>query len=112
MIYLLHGEDDLSRREALKALLPPPGSDDELAVSTFEGAADVQAVVEACNALPFLSERRYVHLRNFIAANTRRGKAAADEEEPAPEEQDQTPAGKRRSSSCATTCRACPRRRC
>jgi DNA polymerase III subunit delta len=87
VIYLLHGEDDLSRREAVKALLPPPGSDEYLAVSIFEGAAEVQAIIEACSALPFLSEKRYVLLRNFIAANTRRGKASAgDDDEPPPDQ--------------------------
>lgn len=81
MIYLLHGEDDLSRREAVKALLPPAGSNDELEVSVFEGSADVQEVIQACNTLPFLSGKRYVLLRNFIAANTRRGKGVAEDGE-------------------------------
>jgi DNA polymerase-3 subunit delta len=83
VIYLYHGEDDLTRREAVKALLPAPGSDEAMAVSTFEGNADPQAIVEACNTLPFLSERRYVHVRNLIAANTRRGKGAQNQEEDA-----------------------------
>ena len=49
MIYLLHGEDDLSRREAVKALLPAPGSDEYLELSVFEGAADVQQIIQACS---------------------------------------------------------------
>jgi DNA polymerase-3 subunit delta len=80
MLYLVHGEDDLSRREGVKALLPASGSDEELAVSTFEGAADVQDVIQACSTLPFLTANRYVHLRNFIAANTRRGKSGEDDD--------------------------------
>lgn len=85
MLYLFHGEDDLSRREAVKALLPAPGSDDSLEVSTFEGAADVQDIIQACSTLPFLTAKRYVLLRNFIAANTRRGKGGDDEEAAEPE---------------------------
>ncbi len=80
MIYLFHGEDDLSRREAVKGLLPAAGSDEYLEVSTFEGAADVQDIIQACSTLPFLVDRRYVLVRNFIAANTRRGKGADDAE--------------------------------
>jgi len=88
VIYLLHGEDDRSRRDAVKTLLPRPGSDDELEVSIFEGAADVQEVIQACNTLPFLAGKRYVLLRNFIAANTRRGKGAVeDAEDSLPEQQ-------------------------
>jgi len=93
MLYLLHGEDDLSRREAVKALLPPPGSDEHLAVSVFEGGADVQDIIQACSTLPFLTSKRYVVLRNFIAANTRRGKSADDGDEPS--EADQPPDRKR-----------------
>ena len=89
MIYLIHGEDNLSRREAVKALLPPPGSDDELGVSIFDGGADVQEVIQACNTLPFLTGKRYVLLRNFIAANTRRGKGAAEDEEEVQEPSDE-----------------------
>jgi DNA polymerase-3 subunit delta len=92
VIYLFHGEDDLSRREAVKALLPAAGSDDYLEVSVFEGAADVQQIIQACNTLPFLAGKRYVLLRNFIAANTRRGKGEGEEE---PAEAEQAPAGKR-----------------
>ncbi|HLY64980.1 MAG TPA: hypothetical protein VKU60_05550, partial [Chloroflexota bacterium] len=86
MIYLLHGEDDLSRREAVKTLLPAIGSDDYLEVSTFEGGRDVQEIIQACNTLPFLAGRRYVLLRNFIAANTRRGRGEADDEGAPPED--------------------------
>jgi len=81
VIHLIHGEDDLSRREAVKALLPPSDSDDYLGVSVFEGAADVQAVIEACNTLPFLSSKRWVLLRNFIAANTRRARKGMESDE-------------------------------
>ena len=93
MLYLYHGEDDLSRREAVKALLPPAGSDEALEATTFDGAADVQDVIQACMTLPFLTPKRYVLLRNFIAANTRRGKGSSDDEEPA--EAEQPAAGKR-----------------
>jgi DNA polymerase-3 subunit delta len=95
VIYLFHGEDDLSRREAVKALLPPPGCDEYLEVSLFEGAADVQEIIQACNTLPFLTGKRYVLLRNFIAANTKRGRSAEEEEEAPPAESEQAPAGKR-----------------
>ncbi|MBV8087333.1 MAG: DNA polymerase III subunit delta, partial [Chloroflexi bacterium] len=91
MIYLLHGEDDLSRREAVKELLPNPDSDQYLAVSIFEGASDVQAIFEAMNTLPFLSDKRYVLVRNFIAANTKRGRSTEDEAEPEDEQPKQRP---------------------
>lgn len=87
MLYLFHGEDDLSRREAVRGLLPAPGSDEYLEVSVFEGTADVQEVIQACSTLPFLTGKRYVLLRNFIAANTRRGRSEEDEEAPADTEQ-------------------------
>jgi DNA polymerase-3 subunit delta len=95
VIYLLHGEDDLTRREAVKALLPAPGSADELEVSIFEGSADVQEVIQACNTLPFLSGKRYVLLRQFIAANTRRGKGASEGEEDAAQQPEEGPDRKR-----------------
>jgi len=86
-MYLYHGEDDLTRREAVKGLLPAAGSDETMAVSMFEGGGDVRGILEACNTLPFLSARRYVHVRNFIAANTRRGKGVAGDDEGLPEEE-------------------------
>lgn len=90
-MYLLHGEDDLSRRQAVKSLLPAPDSDGWLAVSMFEGNADVSTIIEACNTLPFLAEHRYVLVRNFIAANTKRSKgAAAEADDPEPEEEAET----------------------
>src|SRR5581483_5559535 len=94
MIHLFHGEDALSRREAVKAILPAPGSDDYLEVSIFEGAADVQEIIQACNTLPFLAAQRYVLLRNFIAANTRRGRSEEDEEQSQPPA-DAVPSGRR-----------------
>jgi DNA polymerase III subunit delta len=93
MLYLLHGEDDLTRREAVKALLPARDSDEYLEVSVFEGAVDVQEIIQACSTLPFLTAKRYVLLRNFISANTRRGKNADDGDEPT--DADQPPDRKR-----------------
>ncbi|MDE3074978.1 MAG: DNA polymerase III subunit delta [Chloroflexota bacterium] len=81
MIHLFHGEDALTRREAIKSVMPPPGSDGYAAVSIFEGQADVRGIIEACNALPFLAEKRYVLVRNFLTATGRRRRGVDGEGE-------------------------------
>ncbi|MHB8619921.1 MAG: DNA polymerase III subunit delta [Chloroflexota bacterium] len=86
-MYLLHGEDHLRRREAVKQIMPAPGSDEYAGVSTFDAPVDVQAIVEAASALPFLTSRRYVLVRNLIQGGGRHGgsrrtKGVAGDDEP------------------------------
>src|SRR5258708_15639384 len=59
MYLLLHGADEFSAREALAALRASP--DFGLSQDVFAGAdGDVEAIRQACETLPFLSERRLV----------------------------------------------------
>jgi DNA polymerase-3 subunit delta len=59
MLHVLHGEDDFSAREALNKLLRDP----RFIYSTerFDGAgAEIGAIREACETMPFLSDGRLV----------------------------------------------------
>src|SRR5262245_16629797 len=68
MIYLLYGPDEFSRSEvlaALKAALPPDLAD--LNMSQFDGRRlKFDALVSACEALPFLAERRLVVVNDLL----------------------------------------------
>src|SRR5258708_5330991 len=59
MFLLLHGADEFSAREELAALRASP--DFGLSQDVFDGAqGDLTAIRQACETLPFLSERRLV----------------------------------------------------
>ncbi|MGH2366177.1 MAG: DNA polymerase III subunit delta [Chloroflexota bacterium] len=92
MIHLLHGEDALSRSRAVKELLPAPGSDAYAGVTLFEAPVEVQRIVEACRALPFLADTRYVLVRNFISFTTRRRRAGGESDEAPASDADGEPA--------------------
>lgn len=68
MIYLFHGNDEWARSEALQMLkndIPPDLTD--LNLSTFEGRRlKFDALVAACEALPFLAERRLVVVNDLF----------------------------------------------
>lgn len=63
MIYLLHGDDVMASEEALRQLLAeavPPAALD-LALTRLDGAGlSTAALIEHCEALPFLSPKRVV----------------------------------------------------
>jgi DNA polymerase III subunit delta len=68
MIYLLYGRDEFARSEALaalKATLPPDLAD--LNMSLLEGRKlKLDALVAACEAFPFIAERRLVIVNDLL----------------------------------------------
>jgi len=68
MIYLLYGPDEFARSEALAALkagVPPDLAD--LNMATLEGRRlKLDALVAACEAFPFIAERRLVIVNDLL----------------------------------------------
>ena len=75
MLYLLHGPDEYSRSEALAAMraaVPPDVAD--LNISRLEGRRlKLDALAAACEAAPFLAERRLVIVTDALK-HTKAGK--------------------------------------
>jgi DNA polymerase-3 subunit delta len=82
VIHLLYGEDSLSIREkltALKEMVEPPEVRD-VNVAVFEGARlRLEQLRAACEAVPFLAERRLVVVEGLLARMERRQGRAVDE---------------------------------
>ena len=71
--YLFYGPEVCVMNSALDALrqkLLPEGLE-ELNQNLFEGAADVQAVIDAAETLPLMGEKRLVLLRDWTALTGR-----------------------------------------
>jgi DNA polymerase-3 subunit delta len=71
MLYIFHGADSFSRREALAELKAALDEDGSLAANTtlFSGRqAAPDEVIAACSALPFLGGRRLVVVEGLLAA--------------------------------------------
>ena len=69
MLYLLHGENNLKREEALTALIRSTGLTDELRdlnMETLSGAITVGGLRRACDPIPFLGEARVVIVRGGL----------------------------------------------
>lgn len=70
MIYLFHGADELARTDALraaKATIPPDLAD--LNVTTLDGRKlKVDALAAACEAFPFLADKRLVIVEDALKA--------------------------------------------
>jgi DNA polymerase-3 subunit delta len=68
MLYLLYGPDEYSRSEALAALKAQLPSDlADLNISTLEGRRlKLDTLVSACEAFPFLAERRLVIVQDLL----------------------------------------------
>jgi DNA polymerase-3 subunit delta len=68
MIYLLYGPDELARSEALAALkaqVPPDLAD--LNITVLDGRKlKLEALIAACEAFPFLAERRLVIVHDLL----------------------------------------------
>ena len=68
MIYLLYGPDELARSEALAALkaqVPPDLAD--LNITLLDGRKlKLEALIAACEAFPFLAERRLVIVHDLL----------------------------------------------
>ena len=76
MYYVLHGEDEFTRSEAvagLKSQIVKDGMGD-LNITVLDGKnLDVQALINACNTIPFLTQRRMVVVQDFLQRHQPRG---------------------------------------
>lgn len=70
MLYLLHGDNDLKREEALTALIRETGLTDDLRdlnMETLSGTVTAGELSRACDPIPFLADARVVVVRNGLA---------------------------------------------
>ena len=75
--YIFHGDDIISRDEALATMRAALGDNGDLNRSEFDGAqSSVPEVVSAVKVLPFLADKRLVIARGLISHITRRGAGA------------------------------------
>lgn len=79
MLYLLHGPDEVARSEALAALVVAvPREVADLNISRLEGRRlKLETLVAACEAMPFLAERRLV----IVGDALKHSKAGKEREE-------------------------------
>ncbi len=80
MLYILYGDDALSRREALQDLKAELDSDGMLSTNTVVLAAaqtTPQEVIAACDTAPFLGTCRLVILEGLFASTASSGRRAA-----------------------------------
>ena len=76
--YIFHGDDSISRDEALARMRQSMGEDGDLNRSEFDGAVTpVPEVLAAVKSLPFLADKRLVIARGLISHITRRGAGQA-----------------------------------
>lgn len=76
--YIFHGDDLISRDEALDRMRQSMGEDGDLNRSEFDGAlTPVPEVLAAVKSLPFLADKRLVIARGLISHITRRGAGQA-----------------------------------
>ena len=76
--YIFHGDDLISRDEALARMKEAMGEDGDLNRSEFDGAlSPVPEVLAAVKSLPFLADKRLVIARGLISHITRRGAGQA-----------------------------------
>ncbi|MBC7872074.1 MAG: DNA polymerase III subunit delta [Chitinophagaceae bacterium] len=78
--YIFHGEDSLTRDEAVKKLREAMGGDSnaDLNISEFDGqVASVAEIVNAVTSYPFLSDKRLVIVKDLLAWLTRKGAGTA-----------------------------------
>ncbi len=93
MYYILHGEDELSRTETINGLRAKMGDPQfaDLNTAHFDGRkVTLSELQHACDAVPFLSNRRLVIVEGMLARfDPRRAKGDAESEET---EEDANPA--------------------
>jgi DNA polymerase III subunit delta len=74
--YILHGEDDLARDDAVKKMRSSMGDSVEadLNISDYDGeSASVPEVLGAVRSFPFLSDKRLVIVKGMLSHLTRKG---------------------------------------
>ncbi|MEO8458281.1 MAG: DNA polymerase III subunit delta [Chloroflexota bacterium] len=104
MLYVIYGSDQLGRRETFAKLKAELDTDGSLATNhvTFDAkTASPQEAMAACDAMPFLGDRRLVVIEGLLKQGTRIKKAAkrgakakAPEPEPEPGEEEEEDAGR------------------
>lgn len=74
MFYIFHGDDAHSLKEQLDDLLASQGDPSMLELNTtrFKGTVSVGQLRQACDAIPFLAERRIVIVENALSSNNSR----------------------------------------
>ncbi len=83
MFYILHGENELARTETLTALVKKMGAGEFAQMNTtrLDGKHLTLGELQyACDAVPFLSERRLVIVENLLARLDPRAKKGGDGE--------------------------------
>lgn len=76
--YIFHGDESISRDEALARMRQSMGENGDLNCSEFDGAVTpVPEVLAAVRSLPFLADKRLVIARGLIRHITRRGAGQA-----------------------------------
>ncbi|MBD3307693.1 DNA polymerase III subunit delta [candidate division KSB3 bacterium] len=73
MLYLLHGENDLKREEALASLIESTGLTDDLRdlnLETLSGPVTAGDLSRACDPIPFLGDARVVIVREGLKTLT------------------------------------------
>jgi DNA polymerase-3 subunit delta len=76
--YIFHGDDIISRDEALGRMRQSMGEDGDLNRSEFDGAVTpVPEVLGAVKSLPFLADKRLVIVRGLVRHITRKGAGQA-----------------------------------
>ena len=83
MLYIFHGEDDFTRKEALAQLIEGLGAPEELATNTTKlDGSDVtfDQLISVVNAVPFLADHRLVIVEGLLAKSNpperQRGRAS------------------------------------
>jgi DNA polymerase-3 subunit delta len=79
--YVLHGEDELTRSETLDSLKARLGAPElaTLNTTTFDAGVSLAELKNACNTIPFLTQRRMVIVRGLLSqlSAPRRGQKKA-----------------------------------
>lgn len=83
MYYILHGEDEFTRSEQVKALREKMGDPQfaDLNITWLDGRkATVSEIAHACDAMPFLLDKRLVIVEGMLTRLESRGKSEGSEE--------------------------------
>lgn len=88
MYYIFHGEDEFTRSEQVKALREKMGDPQfaDLNITWLDGRkTTVSEIAHACDAMPFLLDKRLIIVEGMLTRLEARGKGK-DEEEPGDEQ--------------------------
>jgi DNA polymerase III subunit delta len=73
--YIFHGDDDLRIEEEVQKIRDKMGHtpDAEMNIAEFDGATDVNEILNAANSYPFLADKRLVIVKDMLTWITRKG---------------------------------------